>query len=234
MNPEFGNTPARQAAMNGLAVIGFIALIAAGVWLAVYSTRFVPTVVNRIGAAAVYLGSVLAPAPGPSLTVTPSPTASTTIPFDVATTTSGVATTTAPAVSKKRSGPYPTTGGAPALYGLPDLVVVMTAQGYLAADNELNSFVASATVPAGRQPAVQFSVENKGTNVSGPWQLTTDPQLASAAETQPSLAPGSRAGYVIYVDRTNRSTQDLTIVVSENLQESNTNNNSVSLTFTLD
>src|SRR3989344_3436924 len=46
----------RQAAINGLAVVGFIALVGAGIWFAVYSTRFVPTVVNNLGAAAVYLG----------------------------------------------------------------------------------------------------------------------------------------------------------------------------------
>ena len=59
-------TPARQAIINGLAVFGFIALIATGIWLAVYSTRFVPAVVSRVGGAAVYLGSVLTPASEPT------------------------------------------------------------------------------------------------------------------------------------------------------------------------
>ena len=37
---------------------GFVILVGAGIWLAVYSTRYVPTVVNRISAAAVYFGSL--------------------------------------------------------------------------------------------------------------------------------------------------------------------------------
>ena len=55
MNTDQFITPARQAIINGLAVFGFIALIATGIWLAVYSTRFVPTVISRVGGAAVYL-----------------------------------------------------------------------------------------------------------------------------------------------------------------------------------
>ena len=68
--------------INGLAVFGFIALIATGIWLAVYSTRFVPTIISRVGGAAVYLGSVLTPASEPTLSVVPTQATSITIPFD--------------------------------------------------------------------------------------------------------------------------------------------------------
>ena len=90
-------------------------------------------------------------------------------------------------------------------------------------------------MPSGKQAAVQFSVQNKGTNVSGPWQITTDPRLASPAETQPSLTPGSRAGvYTIYLDRSNKPTESITVSVSSDNAESDTSNNSISLTLTLD
>lgn len=52
------DTPIRRMVANGAAVVGFVSLVIAGMWLAVYSTRFVPTVVNGAGAAAVYLGSI--------------------------------------------------------------------------------------------------------------------------------------------------------------------------------
>src|SRR5512146_3049812 len=72
-------TPARQATMNGLAVAGFVALIALGLFSAAYIGRFAPDVVNGIGSAAVYLGSVFTPTSDSSPLVTP--TASTTISF---------------------------------------------------------------------------------------------------------------------------------------------------------
>ena len=244
MNIDQEIAPTRQAAINGLAVVGLIALITLGVWLAVYSTQYVPAVATRLGTAAAYLGSLLTPSPKGDLTVVPTPPATTTIPFGNATSTDS----SAPAAPK----PVPPAGevkppktsvvgsdvGAPApsvpLYGFPDLAVLVSARGYLAIDGKQDSFVGSATVPKGKQPAVQFTVENRGTNISGPWQITTDPRLASSAQTQPSLAPNSRVSYVIYLDRTNKSTQSLTITVSDNLKESDTSNNSISLTFALD
>src|ERR1035437_6779716 len=45
----------RTTLIRVLAVIGFIALVGTTMWLAVYSTRYVPTIVGRIGSAAVYL-----------------------------------------------------------------------------------------------------------------------------------------------------------------------------------
>jgi hypothetical protein len=50
--------PARHAAINGLAIVGFIALLVAGIALAIYSARFLPKTASRIGAAAVSLSSV--------------------------------------------------------------------------------------------------------------------------------------------------------------------------------
>ena len=69
----------REAAVTTLAVVGFLALIAAGMWLAVYSARFVPGALSRIDSAAVELSSLFSPAPT-SLAIVP-PTASTTISF---------------------------------------------------------------------------------------------------------------------------------------------------------
>ena len=93
MDSSENNIHNRQMVINGLAVAGFIALVAAGVWLAVYSTRFVPGIVNGAGAAAVSLGSLFTPAHSPGLLVVSTPAASTTISFGETDATSTATTT---------------------------------------------------------------------------------------------------------------------------------------------
>lgn len=82
MNQIETKMTSREAAIGGLAVVGFISIVGASMWLAVYATRFVPGVVNRIGEATVYLGSIFTPEPDPILSVIP-----TIIPFDEASST---------------------------------------------------------------------------------------------------------------------------------------------------
>ena len=227
--------------IHTLAVVGFVTLIAASMWLAVYSTRYVPGVVGRLGSAAVYLGSILTPSPEPTLTVVPTPTASsTTISFGEA--SSSVSTNTSSVTTKTVATPAPakpvtTTVAAPApapLYGSPDLLVNVNAIGYLAIDGQFDSFVESAKVPTNKQPAVKFTVRNIGTNISGTWQISTDPKLAFSQEDQPSLLPKQQRALIVYLDQTSKSTQPLTIsIISNSVSESDTTNNSISLTFTL-
>ncbi|MCR4276010.1 MAG: hypothetical protein NUV90_01365, partial [Candidatus Parcubacteria bacterium] len=120
------------------------------------------------------------------------------------------------------------------LYGLSDLLVNVNAIGYLAIDGQFDSFVESATVPANKQAAVKFTVQNIGTNISGTWQISTDPKLAFSQEEQSSLLPKQRRDLIIYLDRTDKSSQPLTITVTSNfVSELSTANNSISLTFTL-
>lgn len=233
------SSPNRSTMVNTLAVVGFVALIGASMWFAVYSTRFVPGVVGRLGSAAVYLGSVLTPSPEPTLSVIPTPTASsTTISFGASststtTTTSTITTSTAPVPPK----PVTTVVAAPApapLYGSPDLLVNVNAIGYLATDGQFDSFIESAIVPANKQPAVKFTVRNIGTNISGTWQISTDPKLAFSQEGQPSLLPKQQRALIVYLDRTTKSSQPLTItIISNSVSEPDTANNSISLTFTL-
>ena len=63
MNTYIAKNNARETAVRVLAVVGFVALVAISMWLAVYATRFVPPVVNGIGEATAYLGSVFTRAP---------------------------------------------------------------------------------------------------------------------------------------------------------------------------
>jgi hypothetical protein len=246
---NFETNKSRQAVIVGLAAVGFIALVGAGVWLAVYSTRFVPEIVNGTGEAVVYLGSILVPNnhnPGISV-VTPS-TASTTISFGTDSTSSPQ--TTATSTPKKY---IPTTAGTetdgvyqiggtatPALSGLPDLVVNINATGYLATSSA-SSFVAASTVPAGVRPAVSFTIKNIGTNATGgAWRFSASvpTQTAYVYQSQPqqSLNPGDSIDYVIGFDEANTGTNE-TVSVTANfdhaIAESNTNNNSASAEMTI-
>lgn len=242
----------RQAVINGLAVAGFIALIALGIWLAVYSTKFVPSVVGSIGAAAVSLGSVFNPAPDSSLTVIP--TASTTIPFGDDTPATPIATTTpvvttapvtpkpvAPSAGNQTSGTYPigTTTAPGAAYGLPDLIVTITATGYLLSASA-DSFVASTTVPSGARPAVRFTIKNIGTNVTGSWRFSASIPTSTAyiyqSQPQQSLGAGDSIDYTLGFDQANRGSNQM-ISISANFDyavgESVTTNNSASAQITI-
>lgn len=254
MNDIEHTSASRQTVINGLAVAGFIALVALGIWLAVYSTRFVPSVIGSIGAAAVSLGSVFNRAPDSSLTVIP--TASTTIPFGndepasttVATTTPVATTITpkpaapvAPSAGSQTTGVYPigTTTAPGTAYGLPDLIVNITATGYLLSASA-DSFVASTTVPSGARPAVRFSIKNIGTNVTGSWRFSASipTQTAYIFQSQPqqTLGPGDSIDYTLGFDQANRGYNQM-ISISANFDravgESVTTNNSASATVTI-
>lgn len=250
MNTNQPMTPARQAAINGLAVVGFIALVAAGIWLAIYSTRFVPTVVNRIGSAAVYLGSVFTPANEPTLSVVPNPTASTTISFGNASSTVSTSTTpkvVTPVKSKpvattpgdKTGGTYQIGGTTNILSGLPDFSITITAVGYLATTSA-DSFVATSTVPSGSRPAVKFTIKNVGTNVSGQWRFSasipTQVSYIYQSQLQQSLNPGDSIEYVLGFDQANRGSNQ-TVSVSANFDravvENSYSNNNASANLTI-
>lgn len=237
----------RRIMLYTLAGAGFIALIGASMWLAVYSTRFVPGVVTRLGSAAVYLGSVFTPSTEPGLSIVP--TASTTIPFEAASST--VATSTTPksvptepvptTPGEKTTGTYPLNGTpTPAtLFGYPDLTVTINAVGYLSTSSA-ESFVASSTVPAGSRPAVNFTIKNIGTNTTGSWRFSASIPTQTAyvfqSPQQQPLAPGDRIDYTLGFDQANKGA-DQTISITANFDkaftESNPDNNSASAKLTI-
>lgn len=261
MNDIEHTSPSRQMITNILAVAGFIALVALGIWLAVYATRFVPSVVGSIGSAAVSLGSVFKPSPESSLSVVPpstsTSTATTTISFGTTTeTATSSATTTvsvAPPVSSPakpapvKAGPQTTgtyaIGGSAAVpgtpYGFPDLVVQIHAVGYLASTSA-DSFVASTTAPAGSRPAVSFTIKNVGTNVTGSWRFSASipARTAFIFESQPqqTLGPGDSIDYTLGFDQATRGSNQTISITADFLKtvtESNESNNSASVALTI-
>lgn len=241
----------RRVVLNTLAVVGFIALVGVGMWLAVYSTRYVPGVVTRIGTAAVYLGSVFTPSPEPVLSVIPT-ASSTIISFgDTVSTTDTVTVKESPAPAIPRqitptAGQKTTNtiqiGGATttsARSGLPDLIVTINAVGYLSAASA-DSFVASSTVPIDGRAAVNFTIKNIGTNVTSPWRFSaTIPTQSSYlyySQPQQLLAPGDSIDYTLGFDQAYRGTGQ-TVSVTANFDhmaaESNFTNNSASAKITI-
>lgn len=239
------STPARHAAVNALAIIGFIVLVMVGMLLAVYAARFVPAAVSRIGGAAVYLSSVfVSPDEDPGLVVVPPEEV---IPFPEATTTPVVTTpvttpTPTPVAGTPVTTVVPITGTRVPVtpYGLADLAIESFTTGYLTSSNT-SSFVASDTVPDGKRGAFKFSVVNKGTNVADRFkfeaELPTDRAYTYHSSFQPVLNPGERIDYVLGFDRTkegNNRTIVVTIDSGNDVRESNENNNRKSVTIDIE
>ena len=248
----FENTPTpRREAVHGLAVVGFIALVGAGMWLAVYSTKFVPSVAGRMGAAAVYLGSVFTPADEPSLSVID--TASTTISFGDATSTLSAdvpaliesletpVKTVIPTAGKETTSVTELSGTSKpvVLSGLPDLQVAIREIGYLATTSA-SSFVASSTVPVGSRPAVNFTIKNVGTNASGSWRFSASIPTQTAylyqSPAQQTLAPGDSIDYTLGFDQAISGTNKI-ITITANFDsafaESTMKNNTASTSITV-
>lgn len=239
-----------KVAVNGLAVVGFVALIIVGISLAIYSTRFVPAVVNRIGSAAVYLGSIFVPRQDPSLSVVPTPTSSTTIFFGGVSSSTSTITATSTSLSTT-AAPKPATGissdqntsntyrvgsttGAIVPHGLSDFTVKITTIGYLTT-NSTDSFVGAGTVPSGNLPAVKFTIKNVGTNWSGRWRfnasIPTRTSYTFESDLQQSLAPGDSIDYILGFDQASvGSSQPVAISVNFDRAavESDYGNNSAS------
>lgn len=257
MNDSEHSSPSRQIVTNILAVAGFIALVALGIWLAVYATRFVPSVVDGIGSAAVSLGSVFKPSPESSLSVVPpstsTSTATTISSFGTTTVTATSSTVVAPPVSSPakpvpvKAGPQTTgtyaIGGSAAVpgtpYGFPDLVVQIHAVGYLASTSA-DSFIASTTPPAGSRPAVSFTIKNVGTNATGSWRFSASipTRTAYIFESQPqqTLSPGDSIDYTLGFDQAIRgSNQPISITADflKTVAESDENNNRASASLTI-
>jgi subtilase family serine protease len=206
MNPE---TPARRAFVTSLAVVGFIALVVLGLWLAVYLARSLSGE-GGLGAVADYIGAMFTPRTDPALSVVP--TASTTISFGESTTTdasagtgaTSTATTTAkktvaatyPTYYRTATTTYPVTGATrvrttPTYTGNPDLIVTIVSVGYI---NSSGDFVASSTIDDSDDLAAVILVTNIGTNKSGPWDIKVSVPTSSDAtftrtETMASLEP---------------------------------------------
>lgn len=236
----------RRAAVNGLAIVGFIVLVIIGMALAVYAARFVPKAVSNIGSAAVYLSSQVFTDQGDTdLVVVP---ATETVPFGddivvattTATTTVTTVTPTTPVTNPRPGTPVTTVvqvGTGPAnYYGLPDLVVENVTTGYLTS-SDTSTFRSSNEVPDGKRGAVKFTIANRGTNISERFdfevELPTSRSYTYKSRSQQTLRPGERIEYVLGFDQAregNDRTITITVDADRDINESNESNNDRSVT----
>jgi hypothetical protein len=225
----------RQAALAGLAVAGFIALVIVGITLAIYTARYIPIAISKIGGSSALFTSSTST---PTLSVVP---VNTSIPF-ASSTVETVAMT--PSVTPIADTDMSNTQSAsvanavtpapvhtkPAYYGLPDLSVTVLAVGYLAGDTT-DTFVATSIIPAGAHPAIKFAVKNVGTNVSGPWAFTANIPSASGpffhSDTESSLNPGDHIDFTLGFNQTVPGNQVVSVIVdpANYVAESNKSNN---------
>lgn len=240
--------PRRLYAMQAFAVVGFITLIILGIMLAIYTARFVPAAVSRVGSAAVYLSNVFSPIKDDELTVVPQ------IPFDDnAVVSTSTATTTLPAtpaapVATTLPGTpaYPATPvytppAQPNYFGQADLTLQIISIGYLRNDGDINSFVATDEIPDNRDGAVRFVITNRGTNVSGAFNVEVKVKTSGGTDTDSaesgSMRPGTAATNYATFDA-NRSSGNveltLTVDADNDVRESNENNNEDSEEVSID
>ncbi len=243
--------PSRRAALNALALVGFIALIIIGIMLAVYAVRYVPKLVSDLGAS-VSLSSLFHDG-GDQNAALEVVTSTSTLPIIGAV----PATTTASADSGKDAGTsasspagagtvstytVTTVTQAPAApYGDPDLYVAITGVGYLRDDGETDTFVSSNRIPDNRDGAVKFTVTNTGTNVTGRWKFEVDiPSSPSQTFTSPyqdSLKPGDSIDFVLgFEDGREGDNRKITVTADpdDKIDESNERNNDASRTIDIE
>ena len=243
----------RRAAINGLAVVGFVALLFIGITLAIYAARYLPETASRLGAANVYFSSIfnggeedndLEVVPGESVPFEDErndededrdeePVATTTSPTP-STPTTPVVTPGRPATPVVTAVPVPGTRN---LYGKADLTVRLIEVGYLETSST-NSFKKASRVPDGERAAFKFRVTNVGTNESGRWQfeadLPTRPRYTYKSREQVTLMPGQFADFTLGYDRARDGENDIKIEIDsgEDVNESNERNNT--LTFEIE
>ena len=235
----------KRAAINGLAIVGFITLVGLTVVLAGNAARFVPTIVNGtvdgLSAAVIGVTSIFVQEDGEVIVIddTPTPSEEPVIlpPVEFPEEPEVPATPPTPTPGEENTDIITQNPNGVVLdsTGLPDLVPVILETGKLVGGVQAENFVATSTLSKSDRIAIRFAVENQGTNASGTnWRFnvvmpteTTYIFEGTAAHVQ-NLNPGERIEYVIGFDRSKVGT-DLQISVAvdqdDAVSESDEDNN---------
>lgn len=240
-DPHNGANKARQTAINGLAIVGFVALVFGGIMLAIYGAKFVPETISRLSSA-VYLSSdeetptepeaPIEEEPADEPIVSPNPPTAPEEPETAAPPSTG-----GPLIVQQPRYYY--TYGTPRLYGLPDLRVSITEVGYLRTSST-SSFREDNEVPDGKRAAFKFVVRNVGTNASGQWRFRAELPTKDSDDDefvspyQEGLMPGASKTFTLGFDNPDPgNNRSIEIEVDENnrVAESNERNNTDSETI---
>lgn len=242
----------KRAAINGLAVVGFITLLSLTVLLAGTAARFIPAIVNGAanGLATVVVGitSIFVPEEGDIIVINEEP--NTNFPIILEPTPVVKPPVKTPAVVT------PTAGGETVQVteqnpgavlsdpnGLPDLVPTVLATGKLVGGFAASNFVASTDLSKSDRIAVKFAIENKGTKETGTaWRFNvimpteTTYIFEGKAEHVQNLLPGEKIEYVIGFDRSKVGTDlQIAVAVDQNkgVTESDETNNGAFVKITV-
>lgn len=228
-----GANETRKATINGLAVVGFGAIIVGGMLLAVYAAKYVPDALSRLSSA-VYL-STDTPKNETDTTKTTDTTPAAPVIFAPATETPAApkapSTPTTPSLPDE-SGYRPATTGTtyqyqngPRLYGLSDLALTNVQTGYFRS----GTFYEDDRVSSGRDLGLRFRVENKGTNLASAWRVRVRVEGESDAIAYGgTLYPNGYQDFTLRVTdpRTNRNLEiEIDVDYTNAVYESNENNN---------
>ncbi len=217
----------RGAALNSLAIVGFVALIIIGILATIYAASFIPKMFSGSGSngsAAAYLSGLSDKSDSPTTGTT-----ATSAPATVAVSSlTPVATPTTVTNTIIKYVTVPSSNGT-TYSGLPDLTVTITDKGYLRSG--AGSFVSSSYVPSGYQGAVKYRITNSGSNVSGSYRVDirveTNTGIDSDSVTGNSLAPGRSVEGTGSFDANAGGTATIRLTVDADnvVSESNENNN---------
>ena len=242
----------KQAATNGLAVVGFITLLILAVVLAGNAAKYIPTIVNGavngLSAAVIGITSIFVPAEGDIIVVeTGTTTPTTSFPIVLTPEEEPVTTPapTNPTPGGETIGVTPQGPTAPISdpNGLADLAPVVIATGKLVGGYAAENFVATSELSKSDRIAVKFAVENKGTKETGTnWRFNVimPTETTYIFEAKPehvqNLLPGEKIEYVIGFDRSKVGTDlQIAIAVDHNkgVTESNESNNGAFVKITV-
>lgn len=243
-----GTGEVKKATINGLAVVGFGALIVGGIVLAIYASRYVPDALSRLSSA-VYLsgeqpqnepapeeennGFVLfPPTEEPATPEKPAeepaneePSPEVDMPIvETPAVTGGPQYVPAPPVY------YPST---PTLYGLPDLELFEVRAGYF----RNGRFIEDRDVPRGRDAGVTFTVINTGTNIASNWRVQVEVTgERDAIATGGMLRPDGYQVFTLRIEDSDEERLRIQIEVDpqDRVDESDERNNEETITLDLD
>jgi hypothetical protein len=231
------STRTKGAALNSLAIVGFVALIIIGILATIYAASFIPKMLNGSGSngsAAAYLSGLSDKSDTTVTATTP------TTPSTVASTPLTPVETPKPTTITNTIVKYvtvPSSNTSTSYSGLADLTITITDKGYLRSG--AGSFVSSSYVPSGYQGAVRYRITNTGSNVSGSYRVDIRVETNSGTDndsvTGNSLAPGRSVEGTGSFDAnaggtaTIRLTVDADNVVSESNENNNTDSTSMAV-----
>jgi hypothetical protein len=220
----------REKITNALAGVGFVTLLALGVWFSIQVVKFTPTILSSVASVGTSLSSIFTPAQqtAPQATTTDSIGAQQGVDF------SNIKPLTA---GEQENGVYPVSGiGISQPNGRIDLSVHILETGIVSTST--NTFVATSPIATSQKGAVRFEVINLGSKESGSWTfnavLPTYPRHIFHSTTQQSLLPGDKIEFTLGFDQVNGTVSEDVITINVDptgsIPESSKTNNIVQKT----